>query len=615
MATNTDTEILKFEIEAGDAISEQEKLKTLFIQLKQEQAELQKAYKNGAITLQEYSAETVRVENTQKKVVASYSQVQRSVTGLQNPIKQLTESNKQLSAQFAQMGDKINLGGTSLTGFTSKITAMATPVGLAVGLVTALGSAYAQSTEGAKDLEFAQNELSGAFQIASDKLGSLLNTGKDGEGLFTRITDTLIGAIGGSSALVDIKLQALGIEQLQDKQRELNKLKAQGNDRLQDNADLLTKINDSQTGYTEKVKLFEKIEDNLKLNGKEQVSNLDAQIKLLQAQFPITKDKEGLEGKINDKIYERSQLEKQINRLMEANDRLASNTADVEAKAAAAQQKKLDVMREGGTGPVATDSEALIDEEAQLRKDAQTDEQEGLQQTADVMEEVVGKKKELTLDFAETEKESTLSIFSLKKQMSDFEELNEEQKAQRRLGTLDRTTKAVGQIFGKQSTAYKAIASAQALIQTYLSATEAFASLAGIPYVGPILGAIAAAAAIASGLANVAAINSTKVGFAGGGYTGAGHRLQPAGIVHAGEVVWSQDDVSSVGGPHVANAMRPTFKGYADGGIVTSAATAKFDAQITMADMMKHLPVPVLSMKEFAIESNRIALKEKATQI
>jgi len=34
-----------------------------------------------------------------------------------------------------------------------------------------------------------------------------------------------------------------------------------------------------------------------------------------------------------------------------------------------------------------------------------------------------------------------------------------------------------------------------------------------------------------------------------------------------------------------------------------------------MADMMKHLPVPVLSMKEFAIESNRIALKEKATQI
>lgn len=609
MATNTDTEILKFEIEAGDAISEQEKLKTLFIQLKQEQAQLQKAYKDGAITLQEYSAETVRVENTQKKVVASYSQVQRSVTGLKNPIKELTESNKQLSAQFSQMGDKINLGGTSLTGFTSKITAMASPVGLAVGLVTALGSAYAQSSEGAKDLEFAQNELSAAFQIASDKLGDFLNTGKDGEGLFTRLTDLLIGSIGGSGALIDIKLQALGIEQLQDKQRELNKLKAQGNDRLQDNADLLTKINDSQTGYNEKVRLFAKIEDNLKLNGAEQVANLDAQIKILQNQFPITKDKEALEGKINDKIYERSQLEKQINRLMEANNRLASNTADAEAKAAAAQQKKLDTMREEGTGLAATDSAASVEDEAQLRADAQSDgldrEDERLKAHMDVFEAIFGKKTEISDTFR------------------TGEAANEEQAAAqaerlqaRRLATLDRTTKAAGQIFGKQSGAYKAIASAQALIQSYLSATEAFASLAGIPYVGPILGAIAAAAALASGLANVAAINSTKVpGFAGGGYTGHGHRLQPAGVVHAGEVVWSQDDVSSVGGPHIANAMRPTFRGYADGGVVTAASTAKFDAQISMADMIKHLPVPVLSMKEFAIESNRIALKEKATQI
>lgn len=52
-----------------------------------------------------------------------------------------------------------------------------------------------------------------------------------------------------------------------------------------------------------------------------------------------------------------------------------------------------------------------------------------------------------------------------------------------------------------------------------------------------------------------------------GGYTGPGGKYEPAGIVHRGEVVWSQADVKAVGGPKRANAMRPTA-GYANGGIV-----------------------------------------------
>lgn len=57
-------------------------------------------------------------------------------------------------------------------------------------------------------------------------------------------------------------------------------------------------------------------------------------------------------------------------------------------------------------------------------------------------------------------------------------------------------------------------------------------------------------------------------GFADGGFTGYGGRNQPAGIVHAGEVVWSQADVARFGGPHVVNAMRLGLPGYADGGPV-----------------------------------------------
>ena len=65
----------------------------------------------------------------------------------------------------------------------------------------------------------------------------------------------------------------------------------------------------------------------------------------------------------------------------------------------------------------------------------------------------------------------------------------------------------------------KAANIANATIDTYKAATGAYASLSGIPVVGPVLGAAAAAAAIAAGLVNVKNIASQK--FEGGGSTSA----------------------------------------------------------------------------------------------
>lgn len=53
-----------------------------------------------------------------------------------------------------------------------------------------------------------------------------------------------------------------------------------------------------------------------------------------------------------------------------------------------------------------------------------------------------------------------------------------------------------------------------------------------------------------------------------GGYTGAGGRLEPAGIVHAGEIVWSQSDIARWGGVGVVESLR-TAAGYAGGGLVS----------------------------------------------
>lgn len=65
-------------------------------------------------------------------------------------------------------------------------------------------------------------------------------------------------------------------------------------------------------------------------------------------------------------------------------------------------------------------------------------------------------------------------------------------------------------ILGAESKAGKAAAIAQATIDTYKSATSAYSALSGIPVVGPVLGALAAGAAVVAGLANVKKITSTK---------------------------------------------------------------------------------------------------------
>jgi hypothetical protein len=75
----------------------------------------------------------------------------------------------------------------------------------------------------------------------------------------------------------------------------------------------------------------------------------------------------------------------------------------------------------------------------------------------------------------------------------------------------------IAQIAGKNSKIGKAAAIAATTIETFKGAQSAFSSLSGIPIVGPILGALAAAAAIAGGVANVRSIVNTKSGLPGEG--------------------------------------------------------------------------------------------------
>lgn len=94
--------------------------------------------------------------------------------------------------------------------------------------------------------------------------------------------------------------------------------------------------------------------------------------------------------------------------------------------------------------------------------------------------------------------------------------------------------------------------------------------------------------------------------FASGGYTGAGGKLQPAGIVHRGEVVWSQADIARAGGVHVVEGMRLGLAGYADGGAVRLVADNE-NTPARVARAVRAQPTMMAASTEAAQASNRAA--------
>jgi hypothetical protein len=104
-------------------------------------------------------------------------------------------------------------------------------------------------------------------------------------------------------------------------------------------------------------------------------------------------------------------------------------------------------------------------------------------------------------------------------------------------------------LLGQNTVAGKATAVAQTTIDTYLAAQKAYASLVGIPIVGPALAGVAAGIAVAGGLMNVKKILSVQVPTTGGS-----------------------------GGGSMASAPAPSTSKFASGGYVTGPGTGTSDS-------------------------------------
>ncbi|MGV3773631.1 MAG: hypothetical protein ACO1QB_12065 [Verrucomicrobiales bacterium] len=163
----------------------------------------------------------------------------------------------------------------------------------------------------------------------------------------------------------------------------------------------------------------------------------------------------------------------------------------------------------------------------------------------------------------------------------------ERENAQQKRRILETQVGATADVFGKAAetirefggegtAAYRGLATAWAVMDTARAALSAYTSTVGIPVVGPVLAPAAAGVAVAFGAAQIAKINGA---FDQGGYTGNGGRLEPAGIVHRGEVVLPQPVVQRYGIGHFAQYFQGgKMPGYAGGGVVGSFAPSTFAA-------------------------------------
>ena len=152
------------------------------------------------------------------------------------------------------------------------------------------------------------------------------------------------------------------------------------------------------------------------------------------------------------------------------------------------------------------------------------------------------------------------------------------------MGLVDSSSTAYALLGGIQ----KGAALFSTAMNSYAAISAAWAS-APFPYNLPAVGI----ATMETGLLQAAVSALSPVGYASGGYTGHGGKYDPAGIVHRGEGVLTQEEIAALGGPAGFYALRQSIKnGFADGGLVLDApklesprmaATPKYLGQPTTA--------------------------------
>lgn len=171
----------------------------------------------------------------------------------------------------------------------------------------------------------------------------------------------------------------------------------------------------------------------------------------------------------------------------------------------------------------------------------------------------------------------------------------------------------------------KGIAFAQTGIDTYFAAQKAYSSQLAIPSPdAPVRAAIAAGVAIAQGLARAAAIASTPAFAGGGDFVTKGPQMimvgdNPGGMERVTVTPISGKGVTSYNKAHNLIKLAGGGTVTAGTGSLRSAVTDNIDNASSIADatanIIKSMPAPEVSVKEFTKVSKRVQVKEKSSSL
>lgn len=651
MADEQRTVILDFTVDQAKAVKDLERTESAILDLKKQQADLNKEYKKGEISQEEYVRENLKLqqslkrESDQKRTLNKLIETEsNSRNALKSRVAQLTKEYDNLNTEtaegikradqlakeltdlnnqinkgsksaglfkdqignypqaFGEAAKSINVAGTSVGDMTSKLSTFANPAtGIAtaaIGVVGALGAAYANSAAGARDLEFAQNLLSASTGILSERFADLTGAGEKQIGLFSQLTGGFLAYLDASLA-GEAALKAAAMERIKD--LEISRAFAAGFAKEDERrAELQRRIRDDEKKSLEdRLAASNLIDPILQRNADRTITIIRAQIQAIkestqnyslnrQAQLEVANleseilDKqEEITGKLTENVAARNALLK----LIQEEAKLRKFVAEQGGRSGVAEQS---ILEGQDFDPFTTGGDKF--RQATGVEDIQNERIDATARIAQAQLDI----------YRETYKEDLEA-----KETYNQLKIDSDKATFRTVGIL---AGEAASLFDESTEAYKVLATAQTLIGTYSAAQKAYESLVGIPFTGPALATAAAALAVAQGLQRVAAINGVE--FAEGGYTGDGAKYDVAGVVHKGEYVTPKHVVQSPSAKPHLQALERMRTGYADGGFVVNTNTFDSNQSLAIMNAIKMLPAPVVSVKEITKTQDRVEAKE-----
>lgn len=523
--------------------------------------------------------------------------------------------------KLADQAKKTEVAGVSVEGLGTKFTQFANPVGAAVGALSALSALYVSSAAGAKDLQFATDKLSTSFTIARNEFGDFIDSlsggeGRSGGGILSKAAAAFNFAIFGASSAAFAEIVANAKNELKELEitaidvqtkRKFFEKEAEEARRIRDNDELELQVRLAATDEVQKnlnanlavrIANQNQIIDQLKTINKITPSpKLRAEI--ARAEAEISDAREEITGKLTENVTAQRNLNKLIKEEAEltagvnqANQRLGIPSGATSDRIA---PKRKEVTPESPEDSVAAQQTQDLIRQKQIEFDA----------TEDLNNQILKSNENLDKETVRSRREAAQQKEAIDKIVAQ----NEVAAASEILG-------AISGLLDKQGAAYKIAASAQIIISTIASAQKAYeAAFLPIPTVAsPALGVEFAIAASLRGAAALAAVNGVQ--FYEGGWTGPGSKYQAVGVVHADEYVAPKHIVNAPAAqPHIQALERMRINGYAEGGLVTSAATASQDQSIAISNAIKNMPAPIVTVKQFSRVEKQVSVKQNLARL